>query len=345
MIKEAIDLLTQFQNLSTGQAQEVFEEIFDHKATASQVASFLTALKMKGETEDEIFAAASVIRKKAQKLNIRENLLGMEIDDEIIMDTCGTGGSGSNKFNVSTTVSFVVSAAGIKVAKHGNRAMSSNCGSADVLEALDIKIDASSAVMEKAIKEIDIGFLFAPLYHPALKEVAVIRREMGIRTIFNIVGPLCSPVFPTHQLLGVYSPVLVLPMARVLQKLGVKKALVVYGKEVKDEVSLVGETTAAFVSGQKIKKIMLKPSDFGLNKISIKKIEVTNAAESAKIVKEVLSGKKTEARLMVLANASCCFYVSGRVNSFKKGAALAAQLIDEGKAYQKYLDFKNYLMK
>ncbi|MFA5272184.1 MAG: anthranilate phosphoribosyltransferase, partial [Candidatus Omnitrophota bacterium] len=247
MIKEAIEKLTKKINLSFEETKEVFNDIFDHKVSSPQTASLLTALSMKGETAQEIYGAATVVRERAMHLSVKETFMGIETEGEQIMDTCGTGGSGSNKFNISTAVSFVVSALGIKVAKHGNRAMTSSCGSADVLEELGIKIDVAPKVMEEAISKVGIGFLYAPLYHPALLEVATIRKEIGIRTIFNILGPLCNPASATHQILGVYKKELVYVMAVVLRNLGVKKALVVYGKDLKDEVSLAGETTAILV--------------------------------------------------------------------------------------------------
>jgi anthranilate phosphoribosyltransferase len=203
MIQEAIRKLSQGQNLSVVEAEEAFTDIFEKRATTSQISAFLVALAIKEETEEEIYAAAKVIRERALKIKVRDDFLGIEASGEPIIDTCGTGGSGLNKFNISTATAIVVASAGIKVAKHGNRAMSSRGGSADVLEAMGIKIDAPVSVMERAIKEVGIGFLFAPLYHPALKEVAQIRRELGIRTIFNILGPLCNPASLTHQVLGV----------------------------------------------------------------------------------------------------------------------------------------------
>lgn len=343
MIKDAISKLIQKKDLTLDEAKLTFCEIFEHKASPAQIAAFLVALSLKKESENEIFAAAQVVRDHAKKVNIRDSFLGVEIEDEYIMDTCGTGGSGINKFNISTAVSFVVNAAGIKVAKHGNKAMSSSCGSADVLEELGIKVDAPVSSMEQALKEIGIGFLYAPLYHPALKEVALIRREVGIRTIFNILGPLCNPAFATHQLLGVYDKNLVGIIAKVLKKLGLKKAFVVHGKDLKDEVSLTGKTEVAFLNKNKIKKFSLNPSDFGLKKVKMSDLLAKDAKASAKMVKDVLGGKKGGARDTVLANSSCCLYILGKVNSLKEGVKLSARLIDEGKAAQRLLAFKEFL--
>jgi len=323
--------------------KEAFEEIFDSDATPAQIASFLTSLKMKGESEEEISAAATVVREKAKKINVREGFLGIKDKDEPIMDTCGTGGSGLNKFNVSTATAFIVSAAGIKLAKHGNRAMSSSCGSADVLEALGINIGVSASVTEEAIKKIGIGFLYAPLYHPALGKVAKIRKEMGIRTIFNILGPLCNPALANYQLLGVYDSGLILPLARVLRRLGVKRAFVVCGKDVCDEISLTGTTAAAFLNNKKISTLTLNPSSFGLKRIKLKDILVKDAKVSAKVIKDILAGKPGAPRDIVLANTSACFYILGKVNNFKQGVKMAAELIDTKKAKRKLSEFKQFL--
>ncbi|MBU1122729.1 MAG: anthranilate phosphoribosyltransferase [Candidatus Omnitrophota bacterium] len=343
MIKEAICKLTQRDDLSFKETKVVFEEIFGHKTTPSQIAAFLVALKMKGETEEEIFAAASVVRQYAKKVKVRQDFMGIEDVGEPIFDTCGTGGSGTNKFNISTAVAFIVAAAGITMAKHGNRAMSSSCGSADVLETLGIKIDASPSFMEEALKNVGVSFLYAPLYHPALGEVAAVRSQIAVRTIFNILGPLCNPASANYQLLGVYKSELVTVISRVLRKLGVKRAFVVYGKDLKDEVSLTGPTRVAFVNNKKIVNFTLNPSDFGLKKITLASIKVKNAKASAKVIKEVLDGKKGSGRDIVLANASCCFYILGRVNDFKAGVKLAAQLIDTGEAKSKLTEFKKFL--
>ncbi len=343
MIKEAIQKLTEKKDLSFDETKEIFNDIFDHKISATQTASFLTALSMKGETAEEIYAAATVVRDRATRLSVQGDFIGIELDSEQILDSCGTGGSGVNKFNISTAVAFIVAASGVKVAKHGNRAMSSTCGSADVLEELGIKIDIAPKIMEETIKKTGIGFLYAPLYHPVLKEAAAIRKEIGARTIFNILGPLCNPAHATHQLLGVYKKELVRPMAEVLNSLGTKKALVVYGKDLKDEVSLTGETTAALIEKKKVKNMAINPSDFGLKKITLKSIETKDASSSAKIILDVLNGKKGPAQDIILANASCCFYILDKANNFKEGAALARSIIEKGKARDKFFEFKNFI--
>ncbi len=342
MIQSAIAKLVKSQNLDFEETKEVFDEIFNQKAQPAQIASFLTALKMKGESEAEIFAAATVVRQRAKKIKISSEICGKQIE---ILDTCGTGGSGVNKFNISTAVSFVVAASGAKVAKHGNKAMSSSCGSADILGQLGINIEAPAEIMERSLMEVGICFLYAPLYHPAFKAVASIRKEIKIRTIFNILGPLCSPASVSHQLLGVYSPELVLPMAKVLKQLGTKKAFVVYGKDLKDEVSLTGPTKACYLDNGKIKKITLRPSGLGLKKIKLEDITSNSSQESAELVKGVLAGKKGPSRDIVLANAAVCFYLLGKAKNLKKGVIRAAEIIDSQKASQLVDKFREFLDK
>jgi anthranilate phosphoribosyltransferase len=343
MIKEAIYKLSFRQNLSFAEMQGVFKEIFDHQASAVQTAAFLTVLACKGETIDEISAAATIVRQYAHKVKARQDFMGMEVSDDPILDSCGTGGSGVNKLNISTAVAFVMAASGIKVAKHGNRAMSSNCGSADVLEALGIKIDVSPLVMEESIKKVGIGFLYAPLYHPALKEVAALRRDIGIRTIFNILGPLSNPASATHQLLGVYCEGLVLTIAKVLKVLGTKKAFVFCSRDLKDEISLSGPTLAAFLNNKKIEKLSLRPSDFGLKKIKPASLKVKDATQSAQIIRDIFSGSRGPCRDIVLANASPCFYILNKTKTLKEGVKLAASLIDSGKVKAKFAEFKNFI--
>ncbi|MBU2103282.1 MAG: anthranilate phosphoribosyltransferase [Candidatus Omnitrophota bacterium] len=343
MIKEAIVSLFQHKDLSRACAQEAFEEILSQKATNAQIAAFLVALAAKQEKEIEITAAALTLRKKAIRVIARESFVGIENTDEPIFDTCGTGGSGVNKFNISTATAFVVSAAGIRVAKHGNRAMTSSCGSADVLEALGVTVTAEPRIMGDAIRAVGVGFLFAPLYHPALAGIAQIRREIGIRTIFNILGPLCNPAGATHQLLGVYRKELLGTMARVLRALGTRRAFVVHSSDLKDEISLSSTTAVAHLHKNKIEKISIRPSDFGLKKIKIKDIEVGNAKESARVITGVLGGKRSAAREIVLANAGASLYILGCVANLKEGARIAATLIDTGAAQKKLFDLKEFI--
>jgi anthranilate phosphoribosyltransferase len=343
MIKEAIVKAAKGIDLSVSEAEGAFTEILDQAATSAQIAALLTALAVKGENEDEIYAAAKVVRAHAQKIKVRNNFLGIDDPDEAVFDSCGTGGSNTQKFNVSTAVAFVVAASGVKTAKHGNRAMSSRCGSADCFEALSIAAEVEPAVAEAAIKDIGIGFLFAPLYHPALKSVAQIRREIGIRTIFNILGPLTNPAGTTAQLLGVCEERFILPVARALKALGVKRALVFSSKDLKDEISLSSRTRGIFVNGAKLTKMNFSASAFGLKKVLPAAIKVKSAKESAVMVRAVLSGKDIPARRIVLANAAAAFFVLGKALDIKAGVKLAAQLIDGKKALKKLEELKDFL--
>ncbi|MDD5069238.1 MAG: anthranilate phosphoribosyltransferase [Candidatus Omnitrophica bacterium] len=342
-IKTSISRLVDKKDLSFQEAKLVFEDIFEDKAEETQIAAFFTALKIKQETEAELSAAVDVIRARSKKINSRDRFLGVTDKDDCLFDTCGTGGSGVNKFNISTAVAFVVSSLGIKVAKHGNKAMSSNCGSADVLESLGVNILADSSVMESAIKDIGFCFLYAPMYHSALAKVAKIRRDLGIRTIFNILGPLCSPAELTHQLLGVYSRSFVPVVARVLKRAGIRSAFVVYSEDLKDEISLSAPTFVAHLKGKTVKNFTLKASDFGLKPLKLKDLEVKNAKESARVIQEIFKGVKGPKRDIVLANASSCFYILGRVKTLKAGVVLASDLIDSGKVIKQFNNFKKFV--
>lgn len=335
MIREAIVRLSEAKGLKFDEAKEVFEEIFSTTATSAQIGAFLALLSCKGESEVEIAAAAQVVRNYAYKVQVKRDLAGIVDEDDIVFDSCGTGGGGGTKFNISTAVAFVVAAAGIKVAKHGNRAMSSKSGSGDCFEALGVNIDIPHEVTQNAIKNIGIGFLYAPLYHPALKYVAAIRRELGIKTIFNIIGPLSNPAEATHQLLGVYKKELLPVVANALKSLGVKRAFVVYSDDLKDEVSLSGKTFVAFLNKGKIEFITLNAKSFGLKPVDNLKVRVKCAKDSAKVVKQVLSGKVGPCRDIVLANAGCALFIAGKALTIKDGVKLAARLIDEGAAKEK----------
>ncbi len=343
MIKEALFKLLKKENLSFIQTKEVFAEIFNGQALPTQVAAFLALLSAKKESAEEIWAAASFVRQQAIKIKVRQDLVGIENSAEPVLDTCGTGGSGVNKFNISTANAFVVASANIKVAKHGNRAMSSHCGSMDVLEELGIKIDVPPQVMAEAIKKIGIGFLYAPLYHPALAKVAQIRRELGIRTIFNILGPLCNPAEANYQLLGVCRKELVRIIATVLKNLGTTSAFVVYSEDLKDEISLSKKTWVSYLHHKKIENLTLSASSFGLKKISPAALKVKDAKESASLIKGVFSNQRGPARDIVLASCACCFYILKKVKSLKEGVALAGQLLASGKVKEKYQALKDFL--
>ncbi len=335
-IKQAIEKVVKRENLTERETRDVFDQIMTGGATPSQIGAFITALRMKGETVEEITGAAKVMREKALKIKVGGiNRDDMNIDDETILDTCGTGGTGTNTFNISTTVAFVVAGAGVKVAKHGNRSASSMCGSADVLEALGVQLDVPVEVTEKCIREIGIGFIYAPLFHGAMKYAVAPRKEIGIRTIFNLLGPLCNPVSANCQVLGVYEEKLTTVIARVLRNLGSKRAFVVHGRDRLDEVTITGKTVVSELANGKIKDYLVSPSTFGLKKARQEDIKGGNAAENANIIMRVLLGEKSPKRDIVLANSSVALMAAGKAQDFKAGVRLAAQSIDSGKAVEK----------
>lgn len=325
-IDEATKKLVKGKNLSIKEMQSVFNQIMSGKTTSGQMASFLTALRIKTETVNEITGAAIVMRKKSEKVKIK---------DKNLLDTCGTGGTGTGVFNVSTISAFVLAGAGIKIAKHGNRAASGKCGSADVLEELGVKINISTKLVEKCIDEIGIGFMFAPIFHGAMKYAIETRREMGIRTIFNVLGPLCNPASSKFQVLGVYSSDLTELVAKVLKKLGSKRAFVVCGKDPLDEVTITGTTKISELSNGKVKTYTVTPATFGIKKRKLELVKGGNSKVNAKIARDVLNGKLGAKRDIVLMNASLGFVCMGKAKNFKEGVKLAANVIDSGKAKDK----------
>ena len=315
-------------------------EIMTGKATQAQIGSFITALRLKGETTEEITGAAIVMREKAIKIGINSATLDLDRDDinidrETIVDTCGTGGTNTNTFNISTTVAFVVSGAGLKVAKHGNRGVSSVCGSADVIKALGVNIDISHEKVKECIEKIGIGFLYAPLFHNAMKFAIGPRREIGIRTIFNMLGPLTNPANATCQVLGVYKEELTDKLASVLKNLDVKRAFVVYGMDTLDEITITGETKISELKDNKIKRYYIKPQDFGIKKARLSDIKGGSIEENAVIVKKVLMGEKGPKQDVVLLNASAAFVAGGMARNFKDGIKIARESIESGKAMEK----------
>ncbi|MBU0683381.1 MAG: anthranilate phosphoribosyltransferase [Candidatus Omnitrophota bacterium] len=327
-IQSAIKKTVALDNLTEKEVYSVFDGIMAGQSTSAQIGAFITALRMKGETVDEITGAAKVMRKKALKIKI-----GLKADP--IVDTCGTGGSGTNVFNISTVSAFVVAACNVKVAKHGNRSASGNCGSADVLEELGVKVDVSLKVVKKCIESINIGFLYAPLFHTAMKYAALPRREIGIRTIFNVLGPLSNPALATCQVLGVYDKDLTETLAKVLKKLGTKRAYVVHGMDSVDEVTITAKTKVSELCGGKIRSYFVSPSDFGLKKAKMKDIRGGSVKTNARIIRDVLKGKPGAKRDVVLMNSSMALMASGKVKSFKEGTKKSAQAIDTGAALEK----------
>ncbi|MBM4262169.1 MAG: anthranilate phosphoribosyltransferase [Deltaproteobacteria bacterium] len=325
-IREAIENLVNRRNLSEAETTDVMNQIMTGEATPLQVASFLTALRMKGETVDEITGAAKVMRAKAHRV---------KVGGKTVLDTCGTGGDQKGTFNISTTAAFVVAGAGVDVAKHGNRSVSSQSGSADVLGALGVKVDAPRERVEQCIAEIGIGFLFAPLLHEAMKYAVQPRRDIGIRTVFNLLGPLTNPATATHQLLGLYSGELVALVAHVLKNLGSARAMAVHGMEGLDEISLCGPTKVAELRDGAVKEYTIEPEEFGLKRCPLSDLNGGSAQQSAGIVLSVLDGVKGPTRDVILLNSGAALYVAGRAATIKDGMAVAAESIDSGKARQK----------
>lgn len=339
MIKKAIAKVVERENLTEGEMIEVMEQIMSGGATQAQIGAFITALRMKGETVDEITGAARVMRERATPIRVGKGLLDIDrddinIDQETILDVVGTGGDGTNTFNVSTTVTFVISACGVKVAKHGNRSVSSLCGSADVLEKLGVNLDVTPETVEHCISEIGVGFLFAPALHGAMKHAIGPRREIGIRTIFNILGPLTNPAAADCQVMGVYREDMVLKLAQVLHNLGCKKGFVVHGLDGMDEVTLTAATSVAAVSPEGVKLSIFSPEEVGFSFCSMDELRGGDAAANAVIVKEILSSKQGAQRDIVLINAAFGLVASGKAADLPAGIAMAEEAIDSGRAMQ-----------
>ncbi|MFA5146383.1 MAG: anthranilate phosphoribosyltransferase [Candidatus Omnitrophota bacterium] len=340
MIREAIEKVVRRIDLTEDEMRGVFGEIMSGKATPSQIGSFITALRMKGETVEEITGAAKVMREKSARIKTPGSSIGMDrddinIDEETIIDTCGTGGSGTNTFNISTTVAFVVAGCGLKVAKHGNRAASSKCGSADVLEALGLKLDKGPEKVEACLREVGIGFMYAPLFHGAMKYAIEPRREIGIRTIFNLLGPLSNPANATSQVLGVYDARLTGTIATVLRNLGARRAFVVHGMDTLDEITITGKTMVSELKNGKIKTYYVTPEKFGMKRAPMEEIKGGSAIENAEIVLSVLSGERGPRRDVVLLNASAALVAGSKAKNFKDGIKMAEESIDSGRAVDK----------
>jgi anthranilate phosphoribosyltransferase len=303
-------------------------------ATHAQIAAFLTALRMKGETVEELIGFAQVMRQKAVHVRTRgEEVAALTgTDREMLIDTCGTGGDASGTFNVSTATAFVVAGAGLKVAKHGNRSVSSLCGSADVVETLGINLELSPDEVARSIDEVGIGFLYAPLLHTAMKHVMPVRREMGIRTVFNMLGPLTNPAHANAQVIGVYSAALTEPLARVLAELGTIRAFVVHGADGLDEISNTGESVVSEVREGVVRTFTLRPEDFGMPRASIAELLGGDREQNAEIIRGILRGQPGPRRDIVLMNAAAALVAGLRAHDLKEGVALAAQSIDSGEA-------------
>lgn len=326
MIKEAIAKAVSQEDLNESEMMQAMNEVMGGEATPAQIAAFITALRMKGETVEEVTGAARIMRQKATRVDARSS---------IIVDTCGTGGDGMNTFNISTTTAFVTAAAGIIVAKHGNRAVSSGCGSADVLEALGVNIGVGPEIVEECIQQIGIGFLFAPKLHGAMKYAIEPRREIGVRTIFNMLGPLTNPAGATAQLLGVYDPQLTEMFAGVLKNLGTKRAFVVHGSDGLDEATVTGETRVTELKDGLISTYNIDPVEIFGDTYQGKELIGGDAAANAAITKSVLTGKDGACRKIILLNAALALMTGEKAGDIREGVAKAEECIDSGAAMEK----------
>lgn len=330
MIREGIQKLIDGANLNFAESQEIMREVMSGKATNAQIAAFLTALRLKGETVEERVASAAVMREHCRRIHPR-------VEGRLV-DTCGTGGDKIKTFNISTTAAFVVAGAGVAIAKHGNRSVTSKSGSADVLEKLGLNLNMEPEAVQGTIEQVGVGFMFAPAFHPAMKYAIQPRREIGIRTIFNILGPLTNPASANAQLLGVYDAKLTAPMAYALKELECEEAMVVHGLDGLDEISTLGRTAVSWLKDGKVTTMETTPKDFGVKQARIADIKGTTPDESAEILFKILNGNcavndpKTE---VVLVNSAAGIVVGGKADDFSYGMTAARESIESGAAYKK----------
>ena len=325
--KDALQRLLESNDLTHAEMLDVMHQVMSGELTPAQIAGFLIALRIKGETVDEIAAAAEVMRELATHVTIR--------DDAHLIDTCGTGGDGIHTFNVSTVSAFVAAAAGAKVANHGGRSVSSACGSADVLEALGINVNLAPDQVAACVDDIGIGFMFAPNHHSAMRHAAPVRRELGVRTLFNLLGPLTNPAGAKRQIMGVFHRDLTSILAKVLQSLGSQHVMVVHGADGMDEISFSGDTQVAELKDGSISEYVLNPSQFGFALHDVKSIRVQDTVQSADMVRAVLAGENIPARDIVLLNAGAAIYIAGLADDMQQGIEHAGQMLDNGAAQAK----------
>ncbi len=325
MIREAIQTLVSGKSLSMEEAASVMEEIMGGEVTPAQFGAFVTALRLKGETVDEIAGLAKVMRAKAVRVMVADP----------VIDVVGTGGDGLNTFNISTVTAFVVAGAGLKVAKHGNRAASSQCGAADVLEALGVKFDLTAEQVQQCIEKVGMGFMFAPAFHPAMKYAAAPRREIGIRTVFNILGPLTNPAGARAYLLGIADGSLVEKLALVLRGLGCNHALVVHGEDGLDEITITGKTQVCELKDSRIESYSVSPEDFGLPRASLDSLRGGTADKNAILLRNILAGAVGPQRDVVLMNAAAALVAGDRVETLQQGVDLAREALDSDRAIDK----------
>lgn len=325
-MKDAIKQVVDGKNLALDQARRVMNIMLSGQATQAQIGAFLTALRLKGETLEEIVGCASVLKEKAEHIHPKI---------ESYVDLVGTGGDSTFSFNISTTAAFVVAGAGLAVAKHGNRSISSKSGAADVLEALGVNITSNPKQVERAVEEIGIGFMFAQTFNKSMKYVGQARNEMGIRTIFNILGPLANPSGATHQVIGVFEPKLTLIFAKAMKQLGVTNAMIVNAKDGMDEISTVSETVVAEIKDGVITQYEIRPEQYGLKRVTLQQLRGGDANYNAEITKSILEGKKGAQREVVLLNAAATLYVGKKVKTIEEGLHMAEESIDSKRALEK----------
>jgi anthranilate synthase/phosphoribosyltransferase len=324
-IKTAISKLVAGKSLTTDEAASAMEDIMGGTATPAQFGTFVTALRMKGETVEEITGLVKIMRARAIPVKVSCP----------VVDTCGTGGDGAHTFNISTAAAFVAAGAGMKVAKHGNRAMSSQCGSADVLESLGVKIDLNAEQVKKCIEQVGIGFMFAQVFHPAMKYASAPRKEIGIRTVFNILGPLTNPAGATAQVIGVPEAALLTKMAGVLQGLGCRHALIVHGEDGLDELTTTGKTSICELKNDSVSEYEISPEDVGLSRTTADKLQGSSAMENANLILRILAGVPGPQRDIVLLNAAAILLAGDKVATLQEGVTLAKSVIGSGKALAK----------
>jgi anthranilate phosphoribosyltransferase len=339
-IKNAIGKVVRGEDLGEQEMERAMDEIINGQASPAQIGAFITALRIKGETVEEITGAARALRARAGALNLNNHSVNLDrdeinIEEETILDTCGTGGDGTRTFNVSTATALVAAGAGVKVAKHGNRAVSSQCGSADVLERLGVNLDLTRSDVERCLRECGIGFLYAPLFHSAMKHAAGPRQEIGLRTIFNLLGPLTNPAGASAQVMGVYAPELTEKLAQVLNRLGTREAFVVCGEGALDEISICGPTRISHLKENQVRTFDLTPEELGFQRASLESIRGGDAAANARIIRTILEGKPGPKREMVLMNAAAAFIAAGLDPHFQEGVRRAEASLDSGQARNK----------
>lgn len=332
-LSQALNRILAKQDLSEQEMQAVMTSIMTGQATDAQIGGLLIGLRMKGESIDEITGAAKVMRELSTKV---------QVNCENLVDTCGTGGDGKNTFNISTCAAFVAAAAGCHVAKHGNRSVSSSCGSADLLEAAGVRLDLAPEQVARAIEQVGVGFMFAPAHHGAMKHAIGPRKEMAVRTIFNVLGPLTNPAGASNQVLGVFDKNMIVPLAHVLKKLGSQHVLVVHAADGLDEISINSETFVAELKNGEMSEYQIAPEDFGMQRASLDGLQVNNTEESLAIIEQVLAGKEGAAKDIVALNSGAAIYAANVVSSLKAGVEMANDLLASGQAREKFKELVEF---